>query len=384
MVIPPPDSWRIDPDGSLGVRKYFESPYRPGAKITIEEYYRWIFENSVPGLPEAARAVGMTPLEYMKRHGAFLVEAEAYTGHLAKLKAEQTQGAEAREDGSVVKGGSPIGVRDGDAVVTGFATPSRKLEIYSETMRQWNWPEYDLPAYIESHIHRRHMDRRKGEYVLIPTFRLPTLIHTRSANAKWLYELSNANPVWMHPQDAEMQGVKTTDLIKVATRIGYFVNKVWVTEAMRPGVIACSHHLGRWRLFDDQSTDRMAACKVMREEIAPGQFRFRKIEKIGPYASSDPDTKRIWWSDGGVHQNLTFPVQPDPISGMHCWHQAVTISRAGPGDAYGDVFVDTNRSMEVYREWLGKTRPGPGPGGLRRPLWLARAVRPSAETYRAM
>lgn len=377
-------SWRIDPDGSLGVRKYFESPYRPGAKITIEEYYRWIFENSVPGLPEAARAVGMTPLEYMKRHGAFLVEAEAYAGHLAKLKAEQTQGAEAREDGSVVKGGSPIGVRDGDAVVTGFATPSRKLEIYSETMRQWNWPEYDLPAYIESHIHRRHMDRRKGEYVLIPTFRLPTLIHTRSANAKWLYELSNANPVWMHPEDAQIHGVKTTDLIKVATRIGHFVNKVWVTEAMRPGVIACSHHLGRWRLFDDQSTDRMAACKVMREEIAPGQFRFRKIEKIGPYASSDPDTKRIWWSDGGVHQNLTFPVQPDPISGMHCWHQAVTISRAGPGDAYGDVFVDTNRSMEVYREWLGKTRPGPGPGGLRRPLWLARAVRPSAETYRAM
>ncbi len=40
-------SWRIDPDGSLGIRKYFESPYRPGQKLTIEEYYRWIFENRV-------------------------------------------------------------------------------------------------------------------------------------------------------------------------------------------------------------------------------------------------------------------------------------------------------------------------------------------------
>ena len=38
-------SWRIDPDGSLGIRKYFESPYRAGQKLTIEEYYRWIFEN---------------------------------------------------------------------------------------------------------------------------------------------------------------------------------------------------------------------------------------------------------------------------------------------------------------------------------------------------
>ena len=47
-------SWRIDPDGSLGIRKYFESPYRPGERITVDEYYRWIFENSVPGLPAAA------------------------------------------------------------------------------------------------------------------------------------------------------------------------------------------------------------------------------------------------------------------------------------------------------------------------------------------
>ena len=28
---------------------YFESPYRPGEKLTVDEYYRWIFENSVPG-----------------------------------------------------------------------------------------------------------------------------------------------------------------------------------------------------------------------------------------------------------------------------------------------------------------------------------------------
>ena len=28
---------------------YFESPYRPGEKLTVDEYYRWIFENAVPG-----------------------------------------------------------------------------------------------------------------------------------------------------------------------------------------------------------------------------------------------------------------------------------------------------------------------------------------------
>ena len=63
----------------------------------------------------------------------------------------------------------------------------------------------------------------------MPTFRLPTLIHTRSANAKWLYELSNTNPVWVHPEDATRLGVETGDLLRVATRIGHYINKVWVT-----------------------------------------------------------------------------------------------------------------------------------------------------------
>jgi hypothetical protein len=83
-----------------------------------------------------------------------------------------------------------------------------------------------------------------------------------------------------------------------------------------------------------------------------------------------------------VHQNLTFPVQPDPISGMHCWHQLVTVAKAAPEDQYGDVEVDTSKSMEVYREWLAKTRAGPRPQNLRRPTWINRAVRPAAEAYR--
>ena len=44
------------------------------------------------------------------------------------------------------------------------------------------------------------MDRE--EMPLISTFRLPVQIHTRSANAKWLYEISHKNPVWIHPEDA--------------------------------------------------------------------------------------------------------------------------------------------------------------------------------------
>jgi anaerobic selenocysteine-containing dehydrogenase len=55
-------SARMDPDGSLGIRQWFESPYRPGEIISVDEYYQWIFENSVPGLPEAAAAENLSPL----------------------------------------------------------------------------------------------------------------------------------------------------------------------------------------------------------------------------------------------------------------------------------------------------------------------------------
>ncbi|MHC4082898.1 MAG: molybdopterin dinucleotide binding domain-containing protein, partial [Planctomycetota bacterium] len=349
-------SWRIDPDGSLGIRKYYESPYRPGGKVTIDEYYRWIFENSVPGLPEEAAKHGLTPLEYMKRFGAFLVDEEVYEGHLAALPAEQAQEAEPRDDGTLVIDDRAVGIMAGGAPRVGFPTPSRRLELYSPTLAEWGWPQEALPRYVESHIHRRHLDREKGEYVLIPTFRLPTLVHTRSANAKWLYELSNTNPLWLHPEDAGRLGVGTADLVRVTTRIGHFVNRVWVTEGMRPGIVACSHHLGRWRLHDATGTDRWASAKVRREETAPGVFLFRRVEDVAAFASDDPDTRRIWWTDGGVHQNLTFPVQPDPVSGMHCWHQRVTVAQARPDDRYGDVSVDTTKSLDVYRAWLAKAR----------------------------
>ncbi|HXG66712.1 MAG TPA: molybdopterin dinucleotide binding domain-containing protein, partial [Blastocatellia bacterium] len=379
-------SWRIDPTGELGVRKYFESPYRPGEKITIGEYYRWIFENSVPGLPEKAAGEGVTPLEYMRRHGAFAVKTGVYGQHESRLSQSELGGAGVEEGTNrLVKktsgGEQVVGVMIEGEPVKGFTTPSRKLEFYSRTMVEWKWPEYALPGYARSHVYWRDLDMANGEYILVPTFRLPTLIHTRSGNAKWLYEISHTNPLWMNPKDAAQLGFETGALARVNTDIGYFVVRVWVTEGIRPGVVACSHHLGRWRLKQDEGTDRWASALVDLEEMGEGRWRLRQIEGVKPFKSNDPDSERIFWQEGGVHQNLTFPVHPDPVSGMHCWHQRVRVERAAADDRYGDVIVDTKRSHEIYQEWLQKTRPAPGPGGLRRPLWFSRPVRPHSEAY---
>src|SRR6185503_18554651 len=179
-------SWRIDPDGSLGIRKYFESPYRPGEKLRIEEFYRWIFESSVPGLPAAAQKEGLTPLEYMRKYGAFLVESGVYASHEKAPSAAEREGAQVDPvTGVVTKAGAAVGVEIEGRAAVGFPTPSRKLEFYSRTLKDWKWPEHAVP---------------------------------------------------------------TGELLRIETEIGHFVDRVWVTEAIRPGVIACSHHLGRWRL----------------------------------------------------------------------------------------------------------------------------------------
>ena len=375
-------SWRIDPDGAMGIRKYFESPSRPGEKLTVDEFYGWIFEHSVPGLPAAAAKEGLTPLAYMRRYGAFLIDEGSYLGHEKPLAAAELEGSIADSaTGVVTRKGAAVGVAIDGVARAGFPTPSRKLEFFSKTLKDWKWPEQALPTYARSHVHRDQIDRDAGEMVLIPTFRLPTLIHTRSGNAKWLNEISHRNPIWMHPEDAARIGVATDALIKVSTEIGYFVDKVWVTEGIRPGIVACSHHLGRWRLDENLGGEKWSTALVDLKQTKPGQWMMRQIHGVHPFKSDDPDSGRVWWEDAGVHQNLIFPVQPDPISGAHCWHQKVRVEKPAPTDRYGDIFVDTNKSHAVYRRWLEAARPAPGPDGLRRPLWLPRAYRPATEAF---
>lgn len=381
-------SARMDPDGSLGIRQWFESPYRPGEIITVEEYYRWIFENSVPGLPEAAAKEGLTPLEYMRKYGVFEVKKENYSPFDKTLHSGPQAGfASDEHDRALDSSGAIVGLMVDGQPKAGFDTPSKKLEFFSETLATWGWGEkqYVIPWVVKSHIHPDAIDRAKGEMILLPNFRLPTLIHTRSANAKWLYEISHKNPIWMNPEDARRIGLETGDLAKVETEIGYFVDTVWVTEGIKPGVIAVSHHLGRWRLQEDQGVSRGSSNLVEIHEDGKGGFLMRVIHGAQAWESSDPDTSRIWWSSAGVNQNLAHAVHPDPVSGVHCWLQKVfKVSKAEPGEKAGDLFVDTNKSMQVYRQWLGMTRPADkiSPDGTRRPYWLARPLKPTKEAYK--
>jgi hypothetical protein len=140
--------------------------------------------------------------------------------------------------------------------------------------------------------------------------------------------------------------------------------------------------MGRWKLRDGDGQRQMMATVSLDRDGS--KWSLRREKGVETYASSDRDTSRLWWTDAGVHQNLTFPVHPDPISGMHCWHQAVRVRKAEPGDRHGDISVDAEKSTRAYEAWLAKSRPASrhSPDGTRRPHWLIRPVKPTATAYK--
>ncbi|WP_394938717.1 molybdopterin-dependent oxidoreductase [uncultured Ilumatobacter sp.] len=401
-------SWKIDPDGSMGIRQWFESDERPGNPISVDEYYGYIFAEEVPGLAEAAEAAGQVPLEYMRDRGSFAVPTDPYVPYEKLVSAEAVADCTRDERGVFRKPGT-IGTFDGSEesfaatelaklgdgspavevdgeIKEGFPTPSKKLELFSTTLKEWGWPEYSTPKWIPSHVHWENLDLAGTERILLPTFRIPTLIHTRSANSKWLNEISHRHPLWIHPEDAEKLQIEESGLVRISTRIGHFVIQAWRTEGIRPGVVAASHHMGRWRLDETEGRNWAAGKATIDQQGTTWTLKREGADKknMTSYESSDPDTGRIWWHDTGVHQNATFCVQPDPISGMQCWHQRVHVTPAQAGDEYGDVVVDTAKSREAYLDWMTKTRPAgtTNDTGLRRPLWYARPLKPTLDAYR--
>src|SRR5260370_4849587 len=101
-----------------------------------------MFENSVPGLPEAAAKEGLKALEYMRKYGAYEVTTDVYRQNEKALAIAALAGSKVEANDVVTKDGKTIGVMVDGKPVVGYNTPSRKLELFSKTMADWKWPEF--------------------------------------------------------------------------------------------------------------------------------------------------------------------------------------------------------------------------------------------------
>ena len=275
----------VDPDGSLGVRKYWASKEDPTRAVTIAELYQAAFDN-LTNLRKAAKAAypdsKYPNYEMMRDRGTWLEEDNIYKPQERPLKKVGTKyishgheydEADVRKDeyGIIIANDhgkeKAIGIEVNGELKQGFKTLSRKLEFYSEYFAKWKWPEYAVPIYptnkedrkkmthVVTHVHHDFM-QKENDFALNTIFRLPYMIHTRSMNSKHLMEISqNHNPIWINTEDAKRLNIKRGDALRVTItdtvsglESGYFVAMAVPTEATMPGVLANSHHAGRWKL----------------------------------------------------------------------------------------------------------------------------------------
>ncbi len=452
--------WHVDPDGTLGIRQYWESKANPGKPVTLEEYYNAAF-GTLPNLAKSAEEAAAvkaqnakTPAEkevaefakkypnydFMRDRGAWTEAKDLVNTHMRGLHIDheknlvKTKGKyffdaplevpmgsvkiDPRTNvayASTPDGRNNVGVKVGDKVVEGFETPSRKMDFFVDWMCEWGWPEYALPMYpkneaekkefvhVISHVNHMYMTEPNA-FALNPVFRLPYNIHTRSVNSKWLMEISqNHNPIWMAASDAKKMGLKQGDPIKVRVidsltnlESGYFIAMCVPTEGHLPGALSCSHHSGRWRLvdqvvipgFETPLTPIGTGTPLAELKKDGNTYDLKYVSGIKPqepketkefgptgwpYAAYNKDMENIHWNGlTGSFQNATFAPNPDPISGMQCWHKKVLVEKAGEGDKIGDVKANIENNMKIFQAWRDKlTRPAKL-GGLRRPVHLKR------------
>ncbi len=473
----------IDSDGSLGVKKMWESKRHPGKPVTIAEWYDAAFGDNLPNLYKTATSDSRYKnseypvYEYMRDHGAWMEENNIYSaqergvkfdgrnlvshGHKYPkhdLSMDSDTGviyAKDHHNGWKYKDDKkPVAIEVDGKMMEGFATLDKKLDFFSEWFAQeWKWPEYAIPFYprtdeekkrmphIVSHVNHSYM-KEENSYALNTVFRLPYNIHTRSGNSKHLMEISqNHDPVWISTKDAQRQNFKRGDAIRVrivdsvsGLESGYFVAMAIPTEGILPGTLACSHHGGRWKLKNAISIPNGVSDGKVNGTIAPRDMndkdfmnesprnvgqegaqikiedydgisgnnsfgiptaeiqmdgkegKFTYIEGLKPFHSKrfaeyNKDSDNIWW-DGlsGSWQNAVAATHPDPISGMHCWHQKVILEPAQKGDKIGDIQVNYDNNFKVYQAWRDElTRPLDGDSEFRRPPHIKRPWVPLSE-----
>ena len=175
--------------------------------------------------------------------------------------------------------------------------------------------------------------------------------------------------------------MRTGDLVRVETEIGYYVVRAWVTEGIRPGIVACSHHMGRWKTHENGQRQMMATVKLDHDGTEWGLKREKGAE---PYESSDRGHA------AHLVERCRRASEPDFSGPSRSDFRNALLASGGPraqsraGDKYGDIHVDTAKSREVYKKWLAMTRPADkySPDGTRRPYWMLRPLKPAREFYK--
>ena len=118
----------------------------------------------------------------------------------------------------------------------GFNTPSGKVELYSQRLRDYGYPP--LPEYRDLDAASAGQPGLQESYPLIGTTRRPgAYVHTRFRNIPALRQMEPEPFIRLCPQDAQSRGIKHGDLTVVKSAKGSIRIRAKVTDEVSPGVV---------------------------------------------------------------------------------------------------------------------------------------------------
>lgn len=118
----------------------------------------------------------------------------------------------------------------------GFKTPSGKVEIYSQKLKDFGYPP--LPEFKDLDASFAAETASLDSYPLIGTTRRPGVyVHTRFRNIPALRRLEPEPLLRLHPEDAQSRKIADGDLVAVQSPNGMIRIKAKITDEVSPGVI---------------------------------------------------------------------------------------------------------------------------------------------------
>ncbi|MGE5302951.1 MAG: molybdopterin-containing oxidoreductase family protein [Alphaproteobacteria bacterium] len=134
--------------------------------------------------------------------------------------------------------------KDKDGRARGFATPSKKVELFSFAFAAHGYPA--LPEYVEPAVSPLSRPEIAADYPLVLTnAKFTTYMHSQQRSLPSLRRASPEPSASIHPESAARYGIENKQWMIVETPRGAIKVKAQVTASIVPGVVCCQH--GWWQ-----------------------------------------------------------------------------------------------------------------------------------------
>ncbi len=142
----------------------------------------------------------------------------------------------------------PLTTRHRKYAESGFATPSRKVELYSATLAAHGYDP--LPAFEEPLTSPRSRPDLAARFPLVLTCAKSLFFcETQHRQVAALRKSSPDPVVEIHPTAAEARGIQAGDWVRLETPLGSVRARAKLTSALDPGVVVGQH--GWWQACDE-------------------------------------------------------------------------------------------------------------------------------------